>query len=380
MEFFVRMPLFLALFLVIFPANSNQIRSHTVQLYSETGQSTIDDVTVTIRNGIAYTQGDIIVGYVDSTGTVITSNSIDDTSVGVRLSGVSTTTLGRHWVDGVVPYDLSGVTTSTAVAVRMAMDTIESVSGVRFISRVTQSDYVTFAEIDSEGSLCAAQVGRQGGAQIVQLASYCRNTTTKHQGVIIHELFHVLGFFHEHTRADRDNYLTIHYSNLTNEGVKWLEKKTTGFSYLTSYDHDSIMHYGRYSSNLNYVYDKSTPVFSRVDDLTLSTGSDSMSPKDREGLRKMYGVLPKPVLNAYPFYCYGEVELSWKSESNADYFRLEYFDSSYSPIGVQTLRTNYLIVTDANQSRYYRVKSCTNTNGCSKASSSIYVHYYSECL
>lgn len=42
-------------------------------------------------------------------------------------------------------------------------------------------------------------------------------------GTAIHQLMHAVGFFHEHTRNDRDNYVTIHYENVIPGIVKTLD-------------------------------------------------------------------------------------------------------------------------------------------------------------
>jgi hypothetical protein len=50
------------------------------------------------------------------------------------------------------------------------------------------------------------------GAQKVSLDDGCIASWAP--GVVIHELMHAAGFYHEHTRPDRDNYVTINFKNI----------------------------------------------------------------------------------------------------------------------------------------------------------------------
>jgi len=63
-------------------------------------------------------------------------------------------------------------------------------------------------------------------------------------GIIIHEVMHSLGFGHEHTRRDRDKYITIDINNVqTDMRHNFYQDNSAYSNYGTSYDFKSIMHY-----------------------------------------------------------------------------------------------------------------------------------------
>ena len=69
-------------------------------------------------------------------------------------------------------------------------------------------------------------------------------------GVVIHEIGHAIGFFHEQSRPDRDNYVTIHYENIVKE-MEFNFKKHSEKELTTNnipYETASIMHYGSHVS------------------------------------------------------------------------------------------------------------------------------------
>ncbi|EDO31997.1 predicted protein [Nematostella vectensis] len=80
---------------------------------------------------------------------------------------------------------------------------------IRFKERTNERAYATF----HFGSGCSSEVGMKNRQQHISLGNGCW-----HAGVVAHEIAHALGFFHEQSRPDRDNYVTIYINNV--EGCK----------------------------------------------------------------------------------------------------------------------------------------------------------------
>lgn len=233
-------------------------------------QGSSEELTYQIIDGYAIFGGDIVLGRheeIQASGippmrvspwTRGTDNQTQPTQSAAVAEGATT------WPNGVVPYEFGGnFSSSFRQVVQAGMEAIEAKTDIRFVRHSNERNYVNIMR----GSGCYSFVGMSGGSQNLSLGRGCDQ-----KGVVIHELVHALGHFHEQSREDRDQYVTIQWNNIQ-EG-RDSQFRIQNEQNIGRYDYGSIMHYGAWA-------------FSRNGEPTIRPNRDGVSLRDlgqREGL------------------------------------------------------------------------------------------------
>jgi hypothetical protein len=147
----------------------------------------------------------------------------------------------RTWQNGVVYFEFDGNVSSqnrnrTYQAMDELMDTGAAVAFVPRTPGVNGDDYVHILS----GSVNSSAVGRSGGRQDLNMFNW------SFRFIIVHELLHAIGFWHEQARWDRDTFVTVNTGNIASGSSNNFNRAAIGdwITSSTAYDFESVMHYG----------------------------------------------------------------------------------------------------------------------------------------
>ncbi|KAL5273547.1 hypothetical protein ACFFRR_000344 [Megaselia abdita] len=186
-----------------------------------------------------------------------------------------------RWKNGVVPVEIRGLFTNEQVSHLMkAFNTYHNKSCIRFVQHTFEPDYVIISNYQGG---CFSNVGRTGGPQVLNLQAVCMSNN----GTVLHELMHVLGFMHEHTREDRDEFVEINWDNIIPATYRNFEKLENGTSvdFDVEYDYGSVLHYSAYGFAVN----QSMETISKKKKSSIVMGQrKGFADSDLEKINKMY--------------------------------------------------------------------------------------------
>jgi len=265
----------------------NQSREHQLIEAKTIDSNKSQTFSAEIIEDLVFIEGDICIGHKKE---IITSKK------GAIIIGGN-----RKWPNATIPYEISNNHIRTQDILN-AIDAVNTSTNLCLIPRSNETDYVEF--VNSSG--CWSYIGKQTGKQLISITNGCA------YGSIIHEICHAAGMYHEQSRMDRDDYISINWNNIQAGKEGNFNKYSTG-SDEYGYDYESIMHYSKwaFSSNGNQTIEVLTPPATNT---TRIGQRDGLSPNDILSINRIY---PTPS-NCTNTFCSGITSLTSQSGGFSD--------------------------------------------------------------
>ncbi len=274
---------------VLIPAGGLAQENQAVFAETRTGIYRGKTVTYTIVNGLAVYQGDIILE-----GLLEPSRENSSPKDSARPRTASTEPIPREGIGIAYPsnlwpkvgavYQVPYIITTGSANMTAAISAFNSTfSGlIQFVARTAEPDYVNvnLTPGDSSGT-CQSYVGRIGGPQLIGGAINCN------VGVLLHEMGHSVGLWHEQSRSDRNTYVTVAYQNIIRSLKDNFDQELDNAQDLGLYDYRSAMHYHPFAFTRN-----GDPTIESIPAGIPMTNTVGYTEGDVDSIKRLYGVPP----------------------------------------------------------------------------------------
>jgi len=197
---------------------------------------------------------------------------------GLFYTGVSPT--NTFWAGGIIPFEFDPNSALTDLQKATYLDGLrewELAADVHLVPRTTQTNYLLLRFGFQQG----VNTFVLGTPNVLTIDSLRRNQ-------ICHEMGHALGLDHENTRLDRDDFISINFTNL-DPTAAYLYNPATNDTMFGGYDFESVMHYGRDLFAINPNVDVITPQPAYFAKYYYRIGNFAISVGDRAAVAFLYG-------------------------------------------------------------------------------------------
>lgn len=232
-----------------------------------------------VVDGMAVFEGDILLG---PAATVPFRLGLPRTTPGNARGAVALVDRSHLWPNSEIPFVIDDSVSATQVG--FINESVAQINQTELKLRpraASDNDFVTFHDSGS-GSGCSSFLGRIGGSQQIEVAACGRGSAT-------HEILHAGGFYHEQSRGDRDDFITIVFDEIAPEFRDEFEKRDGRGQDIGAYDYGSIMHY----SARAFSRSGKPTIIPKVPNAQIGQ-REGLSAGDRTAIGVLYGGSPRP--------------------------------------------------------------------------------------
>jgi hypothetical protein len=183
-----------------------------------------------------------------------------------------------HWAGGIIPYSFDPRFTNPE-RVQRVLDYFNEYTPVRFVPFTDQKDSIVFSP--GEVQLCLSYVGRIGGHQPIYLDDRC------YEKEITHEIMHAIGFIHEHSRPDRDQFVRVNWDKIEEDKQSQFEAAPISMAKAHKgrpFDYQSVMIY----NPSTFAKVRGDQTIESVTGAKIEPAASGLSPEDQARLIQLF--------------------------------------------------------------------------------------------